>query len=236
MNAKVPPAKMEPHAQTMLTPTPAPVGLVLLASTAKPTSLIALKAHALMEERAQIKSTAIPVPAVQASLAPTANTRSTSVTPSPALMEASVKMPSSPSVAPAQRATLAPAARHQLTGADAHLPAKMEDAVAKRMLPLSVTVLMAGLDVTVTYPGFLVRQLLAIEGSRQMSYATTVVTVSTLGMPTIVNALLTTLEAIAKAKWTTVKTNPAAMAPPAGDMWEGTSVIVCQALLDRTAR
>lgn len=39
----------------------------------------------------------------------------------------------------------------------------MEDAVAKRMLPLSVTVLMAGLDVTVTSPGFLVRQLLAIE-------------------------------------------------------------------------
>lgn len=58
-----------------------------------------------------------------------------------------------------------------------------------------------------------------------MSYATTVVTVSTVGMPTIVNALLTTLEAIAKAKWTTVKTNPAAMAPPAGDMWEGTSVM-----------
>lgn len=34
---------MEAHAQTMLTPTPVPVGLVLLAFTAKPTSLIALK-------------------------------------------------------------------------------------------------------------------------------------------------------------------------------------------------
>ncbi len=58
-----------------------------------------------------------------------------------------------------------------------------------------------------------------------MSYATTVVTVSTLGMPTIVNVLLTTLEAIAKAKWTIAKTNPAAMAPPAGDMWVATSVM-----------
>lgn len=58
-----------------------------------------------------------------------------------------------------------------------------------------------------------------------MSYVTTAVTVSTLGIATIVNVLLTTLEAIAKAKWTTVKTNPATMAPPAGDMWEGTSVM-----------
>ena len=52
-----------------------------------------------------------------------------------------------------------------------------------------------------------------------------VVTVSTLGIHTIVNVLLTTLEAIAKAKWTTVKTNPAAMAPPAEDMLAGTSVM-----------
>lgn len=57
-----------------------------------------------------------------------------------------------------------------------------------------------------------------------MSYATTVVTVSTLGIPTIVNVLLTTLVAIAKVKWIAVKTNPAAMAPPAGDMWEVTTV------------
>lgn len=48
---------------------------------------------------------------------------------------------------------------------------------------------------------------------------------STPGIPTFVNALLTTQEAIAKAKWTTVKTNPAAMAPLAGDMWEGTNVM-----------
>lgn len=51
-----------------------------------------------------------------------------------------------------------------------------------------------------------------------------VVTASTLGTPTIVNVLLTTLEAIAKAKWTTVKINPVVMAPSAGDMWEATSV------------
>lgn len=57
-----------------------------------------------------------------------------------------------------------------------------------------------------------------------MSYATTAGTASTLGMPTIVNVPATTLEAIAKVKWITVKTNLAAMAPPAGDMWEGTSV------------
>lgn len=223
---------MEAHAQITLTPTPAPVGLALLAFTVKPTSLIALKALASMEGRAQIKSMIIPAPAVQASLAPTANTRSTSVTPSPASMEASVKMPWSPSVAPVPRATLAPAARRQLTGAGVLLPAKMEAAVVKRMLLSSVNVLTAGLDVTVTSPGCPVRQLLAREGSRQMSYATTVVTVSTLGMPTIVNVLLTTLVAIAKVKWITVRTNPAAMAPPAGDMWEGISVIVCQAILD----
>lgn len=58
-----------------------------------------------------------------------------------------------------------------------------------------------------------------------MNCATTVVTVSTLGIATIVNAQLTILVAIVKAKWTTVKTNPVAMAPPAGDMWEGTSVM-----------
>lgn len=48
MNARVPPAKMEAHAQTMLTPTPAPVGLALLASTVKPASLIALKGEGLI--------------------------------------------------------------------------------------------------------------------------------------------------------------------------------------------
>lgn len=48
--------------------------------------------------------------------------------------------------------------RHLSIGADAHLPAKMEDAVAKRMLPSPANVLTAGLDVTVTSPGSLVRQ------------------------------------------------------------------------------
>lgn len=57
-----------------------------------------------------------------------------------------------------------------------------------------------------------------------MNCAATEVTASTPGTPTIVNVLLTTPEAIAKAKWTTAKINPAAMAPPAGDMWEATSV------------
>lgn len=51
-----------------------------------------------------------------------------------------------------------------------------------------------------------------------MSFATMVVTVSTLGTLTSVNVLLTTLGAIVKAKWTTVKTNPVAMVPPAGAM------------------
>lgn len=57
-----------------------------------------------------------------------------------------------------------------------------------------------------------------------MNYATMVATASTLGTPTFVNVLLTTLEAIAKSKSTAVKINPVAMAPPAGHMWEGTSV------------
>lgn len=83
MNAKVHPAKMEAHAQTMLTPTPAPACLALLASIVKPTYLIALKVLASMEEHAQTKSMAIPAPAAQVSLAPTASMRSMSVTPSP---------------------------------------------------------------------------------------------------------------------------------------------------------
>ena len=51
-----------------------------------------------------------------------------------------------------------------------------------------------------------------------MSYAIMVVTVSTLEIPTIANVLLTSLEAIAKVRSTSVRTNHAVMAPPAGDM------------------
>lgn len=58
-----------------------------------------------------------------------------------------------------------------------------------------------------------------------MNYVTMVVIVSILEIPIIVNVLLATLEAIVKAKWTIVKTNPATMAPPAGDMLEATSVM-----------
>lgn len=236
MNARVPLAKMEGHAQTMLTPTLAPVCLALLASTAKQTSLIALKALASMEGRAQIKSMDIPVPVALASLAPTANMKSMSVTPSPVSMEASARMPWSLSVALVPRAILATVARHQLIGAGAHLNAIMEDAVARRMPHSSVNVLMAGLAVTVTFLDSRVRQLLAKEGSRQMNYATMVVTVSTPGMLTIANVLLTTLEAIAKIKWTTVKTNLVTMAPPAGDMWGDTSVTVCRVTPERIVR
>lgn len=189
-----------------------------------------------MEEPAQIKSMGTHVPVVQASLVPTVSMKSMSVTPSPALMEVSAKMHWNPSVAHVQRATQATAVRHQWTGADVHLLAKMEDVVDKRMLLSFVTVIMAGLDVIVTFQGSLVRQQHAREDSRRMSSATMVATVSTLGMPTFVNVLPTTLEAIVKAKWTTVKTNLAAMAPPAGDMLEVTSVIACQVLLGRTAR
>lgn len=53
--------------------------------------------------------------------------------------------------------------RHQSTGVDVPLPAKMEGDVVKRMLPSSVNVLTAGLDVTVTSLGSPVRQLLARE-------------------------------------------------------------------------
>lgn len=58
-----------------------------------------------------------------------------------------------------------------------------------------------------------------------MSCATMVVTVSTLGTHITVNVLLITPVATVKARWTTVKTNPVAMAPLAGDMSEGTSVM-----------
>lgn len=47
MNARVHPAKMEALAQTMLTPTRVPVGLALLAFTAKPTFLTVLKGECL---------------------------------------------------------------------------------------------------------------------------------------------------------------------------------------------
>lgn len=73
MNAKVPLAKMELHAKTMLTLIHVPVDLASLASTVKITSLTALKARALMEEHVQTKSTATPVLAGQASQAPTAS-------------------------------------------------------------------------------------------------------------------------------------------------------------------
>lgn len=149
-------------------------------------------------------------------------------------MGASVRMLWSHSVALALRATLEIAARHQLTGADGPIPAKTEGVVAKKMLPLFVSAMVVGLDVTVTSPGSPVRLLPAKEVSKQMNSATMEVTVSTQGQLTIVNVQLTTLAAIVKAKLTTVRTNLAAMAPPAGDMWEDTNVIVCQAIPDRT--
>lgn len=58
-----------------------------------------------------------------------------------------------------------------------------------------------------------------------MSFATMVVTASTLAIHTFVNALLTTLGAIVEYKWTNVKTNLVAMVPPAGHMLAGTSVM-----------
>jgi len=58
-----------------------------------------------------------------------------------------------------------------------------------------------------------------------MNYAIMVATVSTRGIPIIVNVPLTTLEAIVKVKWTTVKANLVTMAPPAGDMLAVTSVM-----------
>lgn len=236
MNAKVLPAKMEEHAPTMLTPTHVPVGPALLAFTVKPTSLIALKARASTEGHALIRSMAIPAHAARASLAPTANMKSMSVIPSLASMGAYVKMPWSPSAAPVPRATLATDARHQWIGVGAHLHARMEVAVARRMLPSFVIVRTAGLDVTVTSPESPVRQLLAKEASRQMNCATMGVTVSTQEIPTTANVPLTTPGATAKIKWTTVRTNLVAMVPPAGDMWEVTSVIVCQAILGKTVR
>lgn len=177
MNARVLPAKMEAPAQTMSTPILVRVGLVLLASTVKPTFQIALKALASMEGRAQIKSMAIPVPAGQASLALTASMRLMSVTPSPVSTAVSAKMHWSPSAALAPEVIPATAARHLLTGADARHHVNTADAVAKMVLLSSVTVLMVGLDVTVTFPECPVRQLLASEGSKQTNYATMVVTV-----------------------------------------------------------
>lgn len=53
--------------------------------------------------------------------------------------------------------------RLQSTGADAHLLAKMEVGVDKKMLHLSVNVLMVGLGATVTSEGSPVKQLLDKE-------------------------------------------------------------------------
>lgn len=49
-----------------------------------------------------------------------------------------------------------------------------------------------------------------------MNCVTTGVTVSTLEIHTFANVLLITLAATVKVKWTTVRTNLAVMAPPAG--------------------
>lgn len=64
--------------------------------------------------------------------------------------------------------------RRQWTGADAPLPAKMEGAVVRRMLPSLVNVLAAGLAATVTFPGSPVRRLLA----REVCFALKLVTCS----------------------------------------------------------
>lgn len=53
--------------------------------------------------------------------------------------------------------------RPQLTGVDAPLHVKMEDAADKMMLLLPASVQTVGQDITVTSPEFLVRQLLARE-------------------------------------------------------------------------
>lgn len=151
-------------------------------------------------------------------------------------MEASVRTHWSLSDASVRRATLETAARHQLTGADGLTSVKMVAVVAKKMRPLFVTALVAGLDVIVTSPESPVRQLRAKEVSKQMNSAIMAVTVSTLVQLTFVNVRRITLAATVKAKWTTARTSPATMAPPVGDMWEDISVIVCQASLDRTAR
>lgn len=227
---------MEEHAQTMSTRTHAPVGRASLVFTVKLTSLIVQKVLASMVEPAQIKSMATPAPAALASLAPTANMKSMSVTPSPASMEESVRMPWSPSVAPVPRATLETDARHQWIGVGEHHLAKTADVVARKMLPSSVNVLTAGLDATVTFLESPVRLLLAREVCRLMNFAIMAVIVSIRGTLTIVNVLRTTPEAIAKIKWTTVRTNPVAMVPLAGDTWEDTSATVCLAILDRIVR
>lgn len=151
-------------------------------------------------------------------------------------MEDSVKIPWGPSTAPALRALKAIDARYQLTRADTHLRARMEDVAAKKMLLLSVIVLVVGQDVTVTSQESLVKQWLASRESKQMSCVIMVVTVSTLAIHTFVNALLTIPGAIVKIKWTNVKTTLVTMVPPAGHMLVVTSVIVCQAILDRTVR
>lgn len=57
-----------------------------------------------------------------------------------------------------------------------------------------------------------------------MISASTAATASTWATATTASALPTTPGATATSKWTTVRTNPAAMAPPAGDTWEATSV------------
>lgn len=66
---------MEPHAKIMLTLTLARAGLVSQASTAKQTSLTALKVLASMEGHAQTKSMATPAPVAPVSQAPTVSTR-----------------------------------------------------------------------------------------------------------------------------------------------------------------
>lgn len=75
MNAKAPPARMEPRAKIMLTLTLARVGLDSLVSTVKRTSLTALKALASMEGHVQTKSMATPAPAAPVSQDPTVSTR-----------------------------------------------------------------------------------------------------------------------------------------------------------------
>lgn len=60
---------------------------------------------------------------------------------------------------------------------------------------------------------------------RQTIFAITVATALTQGTHTTASARLITQAATVRVRWTSVRINPASMAPPAGAMWEDTRVM-----------
>lgn len=236
MNVRVYPARMVVPALIMSTAILVPVNQASQAFSVRLTCQTALRAPVLMGEPALMGSMVSNAPAAQDSLEITASMKLTSVTLSHASMEEFVKMPWSHIAARVQKAILAHVASIQLIGADLLTHARTVVAADKKMPPSHVTVWVAGQVVIVISQECPVKSQPDREAARQMNFASTVDTVSTLATRTTANVRQTTQAVTASLSLTTVRKNLASMAPPAEATWEDLLVIVCLVMRGTTVR